>query len=64
MAKKKKEFSEDYVKGFAEGIKTNQAEWIDIINTKIRFYNSNRNSGKLTERVNKVAVLEELKKEV
>lgn len=64
MAKKKKEFSEDYVKGFADGIKTNQAEWIDIIEAKIRYYNSNRNSGNMAERVNKVAVLEELKKEV
>lgn len=64
MAKKKKELSEDYIKGFAEGIKTNQAEWADIIETKIRYYNSNRNSGKIEERVHKVAVLEELKKEV
>lgn len=64
MAKKKKELSEDYIKGFAEGIKTNQAEWADIIEAKIRYYNSNRNSGKIEERVHKVAVLEELKKEV
>lgn len=60
----KKKQSEDYIKGFADGIKTNQAEWIDIINTKINYYNSNKNSGNMTERLNKVAVLEELKKEV
>lgn len=64
MTKKKKELSEDYIKGFAEGIKTNQAEWADIIETKILYYNSNKNSGKIEERVHKVAVLEELKKEV
>ncbi len=64
MSKKKKEVSEDYVKGFADGIKTNQTEWIDIIDSKIRYYNSNRKSGKMEERINKVAILEELKKEV
>ena len=64
MAKNRKEVSEDYVKGFADGIKTNQAEWLDIIETKIRYYNSNRNSGKMEERIHKVAILEELKKEV
>ena len=55
MAKKKKELSEDYIKGFTEGIKTNQAELVDIIERK---------SGKMEERVNKIAILEELKKEV
>lgn len=30
----KKKNSEDYMKGFADGIKTNQFEWLDIINTK------------------------------
>ena len=64
MKKKKKEFDKSYVKGFADGIKTNQAEWIDIINSKIRYYNSNKNSGKMVERVYKVAILEELKREV
>lgn len=60
----KRKNSEDYVKGFADGIKTNQSEWTDIINTKINYYNSNKNSGNMTERLNKVAVLEELKKEI
>ena len=59
-----KEFDESYAKGFADGIKTNQAEWRDIINTKISYYNSNKNSGNMMERLNKVAVLEELKKEI
>lgn len=56
--------TEEYIKGFGDGIKTNQAEWLDIINTKIKYYNTNKNSGNMTERLNKVAVLEELKKEV
>lgn len=60
----KKKNSEDYMKGFADGIKTNQSEWLDIINTKISYYNTNRTSGNMTERLNKVAVLEELKKEM
>ncbi len=59
-----KKFDESYAKGFADGIKTNQAEWRDIINTKISYYNSNKNSGNMMERLNKVAVLEELKKEI
>lgn len=64
MRVKEKKFDENYAKGFADGIKTNQAEWRDIINTKIKYYNSNRNSGNMTERLNKVAILEELKKEI
>ena len=64
MQKKKKESDKSYVKGLADGIKTNQAEWIDIINSKIRYYNSNKNSGKMVERVYQVAILEELKREV
>ena len=64
MKNKEKKFDESYIKGFADGIKTNQADWLDRINTKIRYYNTNRNSGKAMERLNKVAVLEELVKEI
>ena len=64
MKNKEKKFDESYTKGFADGIKTNQADWLDRINTKIRYYNTNRNSGQAMERLNKAAVLEELMKEI
>lgn len=60
----KKKFDESYARGFGDGIKTNQSHWLDVINSKISYYNSNKNSGNMTERLNKVAVLEELKREV
>lgn len=60
---RKNNFDENYAKGFADGIKTNHKEWLDIINAKITYYNNNRNSGNAMERLNKVAILEELKKE-
>ena len=66
MTSKKKDIkkTDEYIQGFADGIKTNQADWIDVINAKIKHYNNNKNSGDITERLNKVAVLEELRKEV
>lgn len=66
MKNKKKDIkkNDEYIQGFADGIKTNQADWLDVINAKIVYYNNNKNSGNITERLNKVAVLEELRKEV
>lgn len=62
--KTKAEEKKSFADGFAAGIKANNEEWLDILAAKIKYYKFNKNSGKGQDRLSKVSVLEELKKEM